>query len=358
MIDNTNLLTSLPLMGLEESQLEKFTSDGLHARGVGRFDAGVAYQTLRTRDNHTVVAIDIGGDKLESATFTLKEGVLIPSSHNKNIIPSLGGRGYLALLEELAKTVNAQNIPVGVSFAGPVDGTKIVQGPNVPVFEAELRQKYGGDFKQLFPSLVSLRNDAVAGIIAGSVEVSKTFPQTQQVIYLINGSGLGGAVYKNYYITALEPGHVPVTEDLNKNRQDKPCGFMGNQYVCVESVAASRAGVEDLWLKIKGERLDGRQISQRYVVGDDLARSLYENAAELTAHVIKGIANNYDLLKAPQDTAIVCHGGIFNVPAFGERILQILTKNLGFTPIMMQTNQFSDNACIDGAAVAAINPEN
>lgn len=357
MLDNTNLLTSLPVPDIRDDQLEYFTPDLLRSKSIGRFDAAVAHQTLRTRDNQAVVAVDIGGDKLESATFRLKEGVLIPDFHNKIIMPSLGGRGYLAQLEMIAKEVNAKNYPIGISYAGVVDGTKIINGPNIPILVEEMNQKYGGDFKKLFPSLTSLRNDAVAGVIAGSVAVNKTFPQTEQVIYIINGSGFGGAVYKNYFITSLEPGHVQIQDELNRNKQDRPCGFMGNPYVCIEAIAASRAGVEDLWLKIKGDRLDGREISQRYVTGDDLARSLYDNSAELTAHVIKGIARNFEMLKTPQDAAIVCHGGIFNVPGYGERIIQILTKNLGFTPILMLTSQFSDNACIDGAAVAALNPE-
>lgn len=88
--------------------------------------------------------------------------------------------------------------------------------------------------------------------------------------------------------------------------------------------------------------------------GDSLAADLYDNSALIVAHAIRGMINVFQLLKGGGDTVLIGHGGIFNVNGYGERIEQILQKDLGVNPSLLLTKDFSVNACLDGAALAAL----
>ncbi len=88
--------------------------------------------------------------------------------------------------------------------------------------------------------------------------------------------------------------------------------------------------------------------------GDSLAAELYDNSAIVVAHAVKGIADALKLFRKPNDTVLVYHGGIFNVSGYSQRVQQILQKDLGYSPAMVLTRNFSQNACLEGAALAAL----
>lgn len=85
---------------------------------------------------------------------------------------------------------------------------------------AEFHDAYGGDFARLFPA-VQVANDAVAGLMAGALEASRRHPDVRDVIHLINGSGIDGAVLAGRDIYAAEPGHVAVVRRLKPFRAEK-----------------------------------------------------------------------------------------------------------------------------------------
>ncbi|HSW89068.1 MAG TPA: hypothetical protein VLG12_07940, partial [Candidatus Saccharimonadales bacterium] len=62
----------------------------------------------------------------------------------------------------------------------------------------------------------------------------------------------------------------------------------------------------------------------------------------------------YDLLQKETDTVIIYHGGTFGVPGYQDRIKQILEKNMHIHPPVLLTSEFSQNACAQGAAIAAM----
>jgi hypothetical protein len=99
--------------------------------------------------------------------------------------------------------------------------------------------------------------------------------------------------------------------------------------------------------------LSGREIADKYLGGDCMALDLYDNSALLTAHAIKGIAKAFSFPSNFKGTVVVGHGGIFHVPAYSERVYSILRNDLSFAPRMLFTKDFSPNACLDGAAIAA-----
>jgi predicted NBD/HSP70 family sugar kinase len=298
----------------------------------------------------SAIAIDIGGDKLIAAYYHVCNGRLERMSEDV-VWRDEGGARYVDILERLAGEAHQHRLPVGISFAGPTDGTKLVAAPNLPALLQYLYDRYGGDFANLFPS-VTVTNDAEAGIMAASVEAIKQHPTTRHVIYIINGSGLGGAVLTGNKIYACEPGHVEIHPQLNRFNQGKPCGMLGARHVCIEVVAASKAGIEDLWFHLCSEQRSGREIATRYLSGDRLALVLYDNSARVTAHAIKGLAHAFEL--DLDQTAVVGHGGIFNVPGYGERVRSILAKDSSQPGCLLFTKDFSTNACLDGAAIAAV----
>lgn len=349
-----NLLINRPLPeSLLAEQISEFTHENLRAKPVVTFNSQLALATLKQKKGHRALAIDMGGDKIAASVFEVNEDGSLTSVTQKSF-QSSHGDGYLQFLEEIKNDEDYRNVPVGISYAGPIEDSIPLAGPNVQTFMDELRAKYDGDFNKLFPNSKAV-NDAASGMFAAAVETRRKYPGIGQVIYIINGSGFGGAVLKDNQMIATEPGHIKVSDDLNTHGQDRPCGVFGATYICVESVAASKAGVEDLWRKLNdGEILNGRQIKDKYLEGNKLAGDLYDNSAFVTAHAIKGIAECFDLLKQPNDTAVVCHGGIFYVDGYGKRVQNILQKDLGFVPVIMLTSDFSPNACIDGAAIAAL----
>jgi len=332
-------------------EVERFTVHALQAEFARSFDPKATLHQLRVGGEKTVVAVDIGGDKLVAWSYDVHEGFLLPRTELL-VLRGDDGAGYLTALEELADRTSCKNFSVGISFAGPTDGTRLLAGPNLQTFIAVFYNWYCQNFANLFPSVV-VANDAEAGIMAGALEAAKRDPELRNVIYVINGSGLGGAVLTGNTIYAAEPGHIQIEAKLNPFGQRKPCGMLGAAYVCIEDVAASKAGVEDIWFQQKGERRSGREIAAKYLNGDHMALQLYDNSALVIAHVIRGVAKAFSFPRNFEGTVVVGHGGIFQVPGYRERVCTILEKDLSCVPKMMLTKDFSNNACLDGAAIAA-----
>jgi predicted NBD/HSP70 family sugar kinase len=346
-----NRLANREIPDLIPAQIERFTAEALQAKSVRSFDPHATLDQLRNGGEKSVMAVDIGGDKLIALSYRVRDGLLVQLAEVL-FRQGDGGSAYLEGLEDLAALSRHERLPVGVSFAGPIDGTRPLAGPNLPIFIAELHNRHDGDFAELFPT-ISVANDAEAGIMASSVEAVKRYPETRHVIYVINGSGVGGAVLTDNAVLAAEPGHIPVDARLNRFNQAKPCGVRGEDYICIEAVAASKAGIEDIWLQQNGNRLSGKEIAAKYLGGDVLAHDLYENSALVTAHAIMGIAGAFGLPSQFDNTVVVVHGGTFEVPGYRERVRSILEKALSCEPRMLFTKDFSANSCLDGAAIAA-----
>lgn len=315
------------------------------------FDPRSSLGGLRASDGERAIAIDIGGDKLSASYFTVRDG-RVTRTADLLTRQGDGGAGYLEALAEVAALAAGEGVAVGISFAGPVAGTRLLAAPNLPDFAAEFRDACDSDFARMFP-VVQVANDAVAGLMAGALEAVRRHPDAGDVIYVINGSGIGGAVLAGRDIYAAEPGHVAVAAPLNPFGQRRPCGLGEASRPCVEVVAASKAGVEDIWRQRTGRRLSGREISARYQADDELARELYGNSALVTAHVIAGLAAAFGLGAVPGRLVVVGHGGIFYVPGYADRLIGILGREIDHLRFLL-TRDFSANACLEGAAVAAI----
>lgn len=348
----TSPFSSLPLQSFHPEQLQKFTLEGLRTEKIGYFDPPRVLSLLRKPSGTTFMAVDLGGSKVSIQEFSVHNKGLVQAS-KPVIYHNSAGNGYLSVLEEAATRANAENIPVGISFAGPVSGTKPLQGPNVQLLMHDLQEKYQGDFQQLFPTLRTVVNDGVAGLIAGTIEAQRAFPDTQNVVYIINGSGIGGAVFQNQQLFAIEPGHVEIIKELNVFGQTKPCGMFDARYVCVESVAGGRAGIESMWNKKNHTQMNGKEIYEQLMQRVPLAVNLYSHSAYVVGHIIMGVLRAFDIHDI-QNTVIVCHGGVFHVDGYADQVKRILSKNMPLSPKLLFTFDFSRNACLDGAAYLAM----
>lgn len=305
------------------------------------------------------MAIELGGDKLTSCQFVLHKGKLEPI-HEVEILYANNGQGYYARMQELAVTALKRQIPVGISFAGPLKGEEILATPNMQAFMTDFtKSEHQGNIRSLFPSFAKIINDAVATALTATVSVTRTNPQIEALLLIVMGSGLGGAVWKRNNlngpgIIAAEPGHIPVIPDLNPFHQTKTCPLLENKYVCIENVAGGKAGIEDIYKQITNKYHSGFEISRLYQAGDPNATKLYDSSATLTAHVILGMLRSIELPFSK--TTVALHGGLTLVPSYTHRVRQLLeSESYTNTKLnLIETKKIAKHSGILGAATAAI----
>ncbi len=338
--------SSLPTFVPE--QVAAYQSDALMTQAVCRFDPSAAAAALR--DGRQVIAIDIGGDKIRSARYTVQDGLF--RRDDERVRQSRGGAGYLDMLEGLAREAEREDLPVGISSATKMDGSVISRTVNLPILHEEMRTRYGGDYARIFPGRSFVANDSIAGICAAATHLARQGVPVEHVGYIICASGMGGSVIADGVAIHVEVAHVPLADALNPLGQKAPCGVEGRAYVCVDRVAAARLGIEDLWRQRTGEPLDGRELGRRYEAGDELATTLYETSALTVGHVIAGLAERYAFPDG--EGVIVLHGGNFEIARYREAVKRRLSGIPGRHPRIVFSRDLSANTCLDGAAILGL----
>jgi predicted NBD/HSP70 family sugar kinase len=316
---------------------------------VCRFDPAVAARRIQTRQD--AIAVDIGGDKIRGASYTLDAGTL--ARGDEHALQAKGGAGYLAFLEGLAADAVSRNLRVGISSATKMQGSVITRTVNLPVFLAEMTERYGADYSRLFPRRSFAANDTIAGVIGASTHLALQGTPTEHIAFVICASGMGASVIANGIATHVEVGHVPLVDTLNPLGQTTPCGVEGREYVCVERVTAARAGIEDIYRQHTGRSLDGVSLGRMYKADDPLATVLYEISALALAHAIAGLATRFGF-PARGGGVVVLHGGNFEVARYRESVLRNLDALPGPRCRVVFARDLSTNVCLDGAAIAAI----
>jgi predicted NBD/HSP70 family sugar kinase len=350
------LLTDSEVPKLLKNQLDMFTLASIHSHKVQRFDSAAAVETLRTREDVKVVAADFGGDKGISRLFQVQNGVLVQIEGYRDDIQGNDGQGYVASLKKTARYAEENDLPFGISWGGPMEGSKVLFHPKATVFMSDLKAEFGSDLSNISPTLKACLNDALAGLVGGAVEAYRKYKATS-VIFAINGGGFGLSALVNNTIYATEAGHVEGVKELNTYDQSTPCGVFDATYICIERLGANKAGIEAQWQAINGQYMRARDIEDRYKEGNQLAAELYEHSAYVTAHMIKGAVLAFDINVLDPLTAIVCHGGAFKFPEYGERVAQIVSQDSTKSINLVMTKNYetkNSNACLDGAAIAAI----
>jgi predicted NBD/HSP70 family sugar kinase len=338
--------TALPVHIPE--QIALYAGDDLLTQEVCPFDPGRAMRVLD--DERDVLAIDIGGDKLRHAIYALGDGDL--RRREEAVFRSRHGVGYLAVLERLAGEAERRDLRVGVSSATKLDGSVITRTVNLPTFFAELADRYGADYGQVFGERAFVANDTIAGICGASTRLGLGGVAVRDVAFVICASGMGAAVLHAGVAIHVEAGHVPIAEGLNPLGQTTACGVEGRPYVCVERVAAARAGIEDLYRRLTGEARDGMALGRMYEDGDELATALYEGSARALAHAAAGVMRRYGFAPSRQ-AAVVFHGGNFEIARYRREVGRQLDAIPGVQPRIVFSRDLSPNVCLDGAAILA-----
>jgi hypothetical protein len=128
-------------------------------------------------------------------------------------------------------------------------------------------------------------------------------------------------------------------------------------------VAGGVTGIQAIWADrteeerspAEGEKteLDAFEIEAKAKAGNNAAISIYNNSAAIAANTAEGLARASGLTLESGDTAVVLHGGITKFDQYDKRVEQILKKAGSEAPVIY-TKDFSDNACLEGAALAAL----
>lgn len=345
---DTNLDIAIPAFVPE--QIALYQTDLLITQPVCRFDPVEAVGRLGGRDRE-VLAIDLGGDKLRSAVYAIREGALHKGA--ERVLRAKGGAGYLAELERLATEAAARGLRVGISSATKMAGSVITRTVNLPVFFDEFREKYGADYARLFGSRAFVANDTIMGICGASTLLARRGVEARHVAFVISASGVGASVIADGTAIHVEAAHVPVVPALNPLGQTAPCGVEGRAFVCVESVAAARRGIEDLYRQRTGEARDGVALGAMYEAGDPLATLLYTTSARALAHAIAGVMTRYAFPDGAE-SVVVLHGGNFEIARYRDQVRHDLAALPCGRARVVFSRDLSPNVCLDGAAVMAV----
>lgn len=346
-------ITEHPIPDLLPDQLSKFTTESIHAESVSAFDPQRAIASLESREGERFIGADFGGDKGLTKLFKVHNGSLLIDDSYSDYVQSTHGDGYLESLEKTADFARKHDIPVGISWGAPLDGTRPLYHPKIDHFIQDLSQKYSGDFKNIMSELKACVNDGIAGLVSGIVEASQN-KRIESVLFAINGGGLGMAALAHGKLYSTEAGHVEAVEALGAN-QGRPCGVYGETYQCLEQIGGNKSGIEAQWEKRNGY-LRAIDIEGKFKSGDIFSGELYDQSAFVVAHMIMGTALALGVDISQDSTAVVCHGGGFKFPDYSERVQQILAKYIGTNPMLINTHDYGlkeTNACLDGAALIA-----
>ncbi len=350
------LLIDRPVPDLVEFQIDKFSKDSMHSQFIFDFNAGEVMRILRSKEGSNVLGADFGGDKGIVRLFKVQDGLLKTIDGYRDDIQGDDGRGYLQTIERAGAFASSNNIPFGLTWGGPMDGSKVLFHPKAKQFIGELNDHYGGDLKNISPSIKACLNDGPDGLVRGAVEAYKKF-NSKNVLFVINGGGIALATLVDGMIYSNEAGHVEAVQELNKYDQDTPCGVFGAKYVCLERLGANKAGIETQWQHKTGEYLRARDIEDCYKAGNEFAGELYDHSAFVIAHMINGGMKAYNMSLNDPSLTIVFHGGAFKFPYYGERVVQVLAKDQDVKVKMIMTKDFGaqdSNACLEGASIMAL----
>src|SRR5262245_5478876 len=122
-----------PLLSFVPAQIKHFSRDNLGIGEVSVFDPLAVLKAFEDRRFAEVYAIDCGGNKLSGNLWCVMNGKLIAQKGGV-YKESTQGRGYLELLESVAASTQ-EDINVGLSVAGPLEGTHLKHAPNMKILE-------------------------------------------------------------------------------------------------------------------------------------------------------------------------------------------------------------------------------
>lgn len=368
-------LAEYPVTPLLEEQVDQYTPDII--KGIEPFDVIEIRDALREYNGKQVWGVDQGASSLKAVLYTADSGFLYPSPGEVLQVPSNGtGEEFLAFYQNIGAVARHQGIPVGISTAGNVQGTRLLEVPSVDYFKAAfIQSSLHGDFANIIPTLGAVNNDAQAALNFSLLHATR--------IGLLPEDANGRVV-------KMEPGHVRLVDPRRHPDQttpDLPCGFEGNQYVCIENSVGGITAISKRWKYITGEEIGADKVAGRYWNGTpqerEWAGAIYLASASGFAEGIAGMGKVTGLLRGrfstglilpingggdggaavvvdsevpagKRGTTIAFHGGVNREPGYDDRVLAKL-KMSGLQPSgSFYTEAITKYPGAMGAAIAAV----
>ncbi|MDQ1326243.1 MAG: hypothetical protein QG564_1368 [Campylobacterota bacterium] len=236
------------------------------------------------------LAIDAGGTNLRAQIW-----------HNGNFIAAVeaksGGIGLYAWIETLLNQYREIKT-IGISFAGQVEGGRIVSAPNILIDEHHIKEKV----ESKYGVTLKIENDLDCAVLAEAKEFG-----VQNICALYVGTGLGlgamesGRVIKGFKNVATEIGHIPYKKTLLR------CGCGRDN--CLE-LYASGSGIAK---QAEHKRAScGTTLKELRDAGENEIVEMFEEALLIAAGTTLTLFN-------PQ--VLVLGGGIIEANSYLERFI-------------------------------------
>ena len=251
------------------------------------------------------IGVDVGGSHI-GLGFVNKDGKLVlkeEKDYDKRQ-EDMSNIVLETIIELINKNINNNNVKkeeiesIGIAFPGTVSETAVIKAENLGIDNFEVVEK----LKKHFNVPIHLENDAKCAAIAekefGSLK------KYEDAIFLIIGTGVGGAVYLNGKLlrpkrySGFEVGHTVINKDGIKCS----CGRRG----CFEVYSSMRKLKEKINKEFNLNTIDGIKIREFMEENKD-NKKLNEILDEYTQNLEIGIANLINIFE-PQAISI---GGSF-----------------------------------------------
>lgn len=251
------------------------------------------------------IGVDVGGSHIGLGLVN-KDGKLILKAEKDydKIQEDMSNIVLETIIELINKIIDNNDVKkeeiesIGIAFPGTVSETTVIKAENLGIDDFEVVKK----LKKYFDVPIHLENDAKCAAIAekefGSLK------NYEDAIFLIIGTGVGGAVYLNGKLlrpkrySGFEVGHTVINKDGIKCS----CGRRG----CFEVYSSMRRLKEKISNEFNLNTIDGIKIRE-FIEENKDNKKLNEILDEYTQNLEIGIANLINIFE-PQAISI---GGSF-----------------------------------------------
>ena len=251
------------------------------------------------------IGVDVGGSHIGLGLVN-KDGKLVLKAEKDydKIQEDMSNIVLETIIELINKIIDNNDVKkeeiesIGIAFPGTVSETTVIKAENLGIDDFEVVKK----LKKHFDVPIHLENDAKCAAIAekefGSLK------NYEDAIFLIIGTGVGGAVYLNGKLlrpkrySGFEVGHTVINKDGIKCS----CGRRG----CFEVYSSMRRLKEKISNEFNLNTIDGIKIRE-FIEKNKDNKKLNEILDEYTQNLEIGIANLINIFE-PQAISI---GGSF-----------------------------------------------
>ncbi|KEI69322.1 hypothetical protein GV64_24560 [Endozoicomonas elysicola] len=296
---------------------------------------------------------DIGGTKIEFSVFNQSMERLYTQRAKT---PTEDYAQFLAVITDFVTAYDRLNHvfgPVGIGLPGQQTANGITRCNNIPCIDGCYLQR---DLEKILNRPIKIANDA--DCFALSEAHDKSLEGASSILALILGTGFGGGLvnngrlYRGHNGAAFEVGHMRLPCDaIALVGYDNPlircrCGQTG----CLDHYLSAR-GFADLYnhhyTSVCDSRMSAEEITVKYCLGDQKAKSHTDRYLELMATCLSGIIAMID----PE--VIVFGGGLSNFDVIYDQLPELLKKHtLNGRPVpSIRKAVFGDSGGVRGAAL-------